>query len=65
MEKAQQNKLEKSFTNWEICDSRKWSIAHEAALYGNLPKDFNQWELSDKNGQTVKDVFKSYNSKRI
>ena len=41
------------FSEWELCDEKGWTIAHEAAKYNNLPENFNQYYLSDNDGTTV------------
>jgi hypothetical protein len=39
--------------DWSIATPSGWTLAHEAARYGQLPPDFDQWHLKDKDGLTV------------
>ena len=50
---VQNTLLPSDFKFWHAENSSYWSIAHEAARYGNLPLDFKQWSLADKEGWTV------------
>jgi hypothetical protein len=48
--------LEPGFDAWGLADESGWSVAHEAALFGNLPEDFPHMEMADKKGVTVADA---------
>lgn len=48
--------IEEGFRGWGIADETGWTVAHEAALFGNLPEDFEHMEMADKKGTTVADA---------
>ena len=36
-----------------LADIRGWTVAHVAAMEGNLPEDFKHWEWADLRGSSV------------
>jgi hypothetical protein len=39
-----------------LADNNGWTVAHEAANWGNLPEDFNRFDLEDNDGKTVRNA---------
>ena len=53
---AREGTLPPDFTDWDLTDGDRWTIAHEAALFSSLLKDFMNRNLKDKYGITVEDT---------
>jgi hypothetical protein len=54
-EDAKTGKLSPEFSDWSLADKKGKTIAHEAAMYRNLPADIDRdiYKLADKYGKTV------------